>query len=130
MGVVISLAGGFIAAFLIFDYDIPTAIFFGTMLIATSIGVTVRTLSDVGKLNTTEGEILLSSAIFDDFFVLFLVLIFSSVLFPSGSDVWYLNLFLGQGHGFILAWYFTLLIDIAVMAILIVVVVILIPHVL
>lgn len=131
VGVLVSLVGGFLAAFFIFDFSAPTAIFFGTMLTATSIGVTVRTLSDVGKLNTTEGEILLSSAIFDDFIVLFLVLIFASILFPqSGSDVWYLTLFLGSGNTVILPWYLTLLIDIVVMAVLIVIVVILIPKLL
>lgn len=131
VGVFISLIGGFLAAFLIFDQSLPVAIFFGTMLTATSIGVTVRTLSDVGKLNTTEGEILLSSAIFDDFIVLFLVLIFASVLFPkTGSEVWYLSLFLGPETTVTLAWYFTLLIDLVIMVILIVIVVILVPKLL
>jgi len=126
VGVVISIVGGFIAAFFIFGFGAPEAIFFGTMLTATSIGVTVRTLSDVGKLNTTEGEILLSSAIFDDFFVLFLVLIFSSVLFTKDpSEIWYLGSGAEPLPGII-----TLLIDIAIMAVLIVIVVVLIPRLL
>ncbi|MHA1212186.1 MAG: cation:proton antiporter [Candidatus Heimdallarchaeota archaeon] len=95
--VTLALAGGFLTGYFLLDFTIPQAIFFGTMFTATSIGVTVRTLNDIGRLNTTEGEILLSTAILDDFIALFLVLIFSSALFPAEGEIWYISLFINLG---------------------------------
>lgn len=92
-----ALVGGFLTGYFLVGLTIPQAIFFGTMFTATSIGVTVRTLNDIGKLNSREGEILLSTAIFDDFIALFLVLIFSSALFPEPGSVWYLTLLIDFG---------------------------------
>ncbi len=95
--VFVALVGGFLTGFFLLDFTVPQAVFFGTIFTATSIGVTVRTLNDVGSLNTREGEILLSTAILDDFFALFLVLIFSSALFPAEDSVWYVSLFTDLG---------------------------------
>jgi Kef-type K+ transport system membrane component KefB len=93
--VTIALIGGFLTGLFLFKLTITQSIFFGTMFTATSIGVTVRTLNDIGKLNTRVGETLLSTAIFDDFIALFLVLIFSYALFPGSSDMlWYVTLIL------------------------------------
>ena len=90
--VFIALVGGFITGYFLLKLTIAQAIFFGTMFTATSIGVTVRALNDIGKLNTKVGEILLSTAIFDDIIALFLVLIFSYALFPEPGSVWYITL--------------------------------------
>jgi Kef-type K+ transport system membrane component KefB len=90
--VFVALVGGFLTGFFLIKLSIAQAIFFGTMFTATSIGVTVRALNDIGKLNTKVGEILLSTAIFDDVIALFLVLIFSYALFPEPGSVWYITL--------------------------------------
>lgn len=42
------------------------ALFIGTILSATSVGITVETLRELGKLNTRVGTTILSSAIIDD----------------------------------------------------------------
>ncbi len=42
------------------------ALFVGVILAATSVGITVETLREMGKLNTTVGTIILSAAIIDD----------------------------------------------------------------
>ncbi|MHA1303701.1 MAG: cation:proton antiporter [Candidatus Heimdallarchaeaceae archaeon] len=81
----IALIGGFFTAFFFLRHDIRFAIFFGTLFTATSIGVTVRTLSDLRKLGSPEGQTLLSVAVFDDFLALILVLILSSTLFAVGD---------------------------------------------
>jgi Kef-type K+ transport system membrane component KefB len=92
-----ALIGGFLTGYFILQLTIAQAIFFGTMFTATSIGVTVRTLNDIGELNSREGQILLSTAIFDDFIALFLVLVFSYALFPEPGRAWYWTLLINIG---------------------------------
>ncbi|MHA1188440.1 MAG: cation:proton antiporter [Candidatus Heimdallarchaeota archaeon] len=93
----IALVAGFLTGLYIFELTIPQSIFFGTMFTATSIGVTVRTLNDIGQLNTRVGKTLLSTAIFDDFIALFLVLVFSYALFPEPGKIWYITLLINLG---------------------------------
>ena len=95
--VLIALVAGFLTGLYIFELTIPQSIFFGTMFTATSIGVTVRTLNDIGQLNTRVGKTLLSTAIFDDFIALFLVLVFSYALFPEPGKIWYITLLINLG---------------------------------
>jgi Kef-type K+ transport system membrane component KefB len=42
------------------------AVFAGAALTATSIGITARILADLGRLNTTEGQVIIGAAILDD----------------------------------------------------------------
>ncbi len=66
--------GGFIAPFILgagicyytFDLPILVALFVGGTLTATSIGVTVRILADLGRQNSNEGQIVLGAAVIDD----------------------------------------------------------------
>lgn len=44
----------------------PTALFVGTALVATSVGITARVLSDLGLLGETESVIILAAAVADD----------------------------------------------------------------
>ena len=59
--------------------------FFALIFVPTSIGTTVRTLNNMKKLNTKEGQTLLSLAVFDDFLGLFLLLVISGILFSGNS---------------------------------------------
>ncbi|MHA1628820.1 MAG: cation:proton antiporter [Candidatus Heimdallarchaeota archaeon] len=93
----IALLAGFLSGLFIIKLSVPRALFFGTLFTATSIGVTVRTLNDIGKLNSEEGEILLSTAVLDDFIALLLILIFSSALFPDPNHAWYYSLLIDIG---------------------------------
>ncbi|MHA1115783.1 MAG: cation:proton antiporter [Candidatus Heimdallarchaeaceae archaeon] len=79
----VALVGGFLTAFIFLERDVRFAIFFGTLFTATSIGVTVRSLSDLKKLGSEEGQTLLSIAVLDDFIALILVLILASALFNT-----------------------------------------------
>jgi Kef-type K+ transport system membrane component KefB len=65
VGVILPFAGGFVFA-LAFGYTNLVAIFLGAALTATSVGITVRILSDLGKLNTKEAKIILAAAVADD----------------------------------------------------------------
>ena len=66
--------GGFVVPFLLgygasrylFGHDLLLALFIGGTLTATSIGVTVRILRDVGRQNSREGQIVLGAAVIDD----------------------------------------------------------------
>ncbi|MGD8718070.1 MAG: cation:proton antiporter [Candidatus Zixiibacteriota bacterium] len=65
IGVVLPFAGGFVFAYA-FGYTSLVAIFLGAALTATSVGITVRVLSDLGKLKTKEAKIILGAAVADD----------------------------------------------------------------
>lgn len=66
-GVAVPLIGG-TAMSLAFPQtsQIHTALFIGTILTATSVSITVRTLSELGKLKTKLGTTIVSAAIIDD----------------------------------------------------------------
>lgn len=44
----------------------PVALFMGSIMVATSVGITARILSDIGKLATPEGVTIIASAVVDD----------------------------------------------------------------
>jgi Kef-type K+ transport system membrane component KefB len=57
-----------------------TAIVCGAALTATSVGISARVLSDLGRLNTDEGQIVLGAAVIDDVIGLVILSIVSSVV--------------------------------------------------
>jgi Kef-type K+ transport system membrane component KefB len=66
-GVILPFIGGyFVTKALCPDVGIGGWLFLGAVLTATSIGVTVRILMDMGKLNTREGTTILVAAVVDD----------------------------------------------------------------
>ncbi|MEO1078749.1 MAG: cation:proton antiporter [Pseudomonadota bacterium] len=98
--------GGFLLPFLLgfatsrylFGQDLLLALFIGGTLTATSIGVTVRILRDVGRQDSREGQIVLGAAVIDDVLgVLLLALLyeFSQTGDLSLSNVGRLTLFIG-----------------------------------
>jgi Kef-type K+ transport system membrane component KefB len=112
-GVVLPFVLGFFSAKFFFP-DIGTIgwLFTGAVLTATSIGITVRILMDMGKLGTREGTIILVAAVIDDILGLVILSVVVSmaktgVLSPGsailtgaiGFAVWLGILFLGYfGH--------------------------------
>lgn len=65
-GFVVPFALGYAASRYLFNHDLLLALFIGGTLTATSIGVTVRILRDVGRQNSREGQIVLGAAVIDD----------------------------------------------------------------
>lgn len=61
----------------------PTALFVGTALVATSVGITARVLADLGLLGETESVIILAAAVVDD--VLGLLVLAAVTAMGSGS---------------------------------------------
>ena len=97
--VLVALAGGFLTGYFLIKQDYKFAIFFGLLFTATSIGVTVRTLSTLGKLDTRVGRAALSVAVLDDFLALILVLVLGGTLFPDPDvnpllEILYLAIFI------------------------------------
>ena len=80
MGILVPLILGTLSAFL-FYRNIIENIFVGVILTATSVSITVETLTELGKLNTRAGINILGAAVIDD--ILGLVLI--SVLLAVGA---------------------------------------------
>lgn len=76
-GFVLPFCFGFVLSHYVFEQDILVALFIGGALTATSIGVTVRILRDVGRQNSREGQIVLGAAVIDDILgVLLLALLY------------------------------------------------------
>ncbi len=72
VGIILPFAGGFVFA-VAFGYTNLVAIFLGAALTATSVGITVRILSDLGKLKTKEAKIILAAAVADDIVALIIL---------------------------------------------------------
>lgn len=64
-GIIVPFALGFLTASL-FGFTNQESIIIGLILIATSVGVTVRTLMDLHKLDTNAGAAILGGAVIDD----------------------------------------------------------------
>ncbi len=62
----------------------PEALFMGAIMTATSVGITARVLSDIGKLNSSEGVTILGAAVIDDVLG---ILVLAIVLSLSGGDM-------------------------------------------
>ena len=84
-GVIVPLAGGFIAYALYFHVDVSSfhecmkAVFVGTVLTATSVSITVETLRELGHLKGKVGSTILGAAIIDDILGIIVLTIVTSL---------------------------------------------------
>lgn len=86
-GFVAPLVFGFGVSHFLFDQSILVSLFVGGTLTATSIGITVRTLVDIHRQNSPEGQITLGAAVLDDIFgVALLAILYEFSL--SGTVNW------------------------------------------
>ena len=77
-GFAIPFVLGYFVSLYVFGLEPTVALFVGGTLTATSIGVTVRVLRDVGRQNSAEGQIVLGAAVLDDILgVLLLAFLFN-----------------------------------------------------
>ncbi|MDX1810701.1 MAG: cation:proton antiporter [Gammaproteobacteria bacterium] len=72
-GFILPFIFGFGASYYLFELDMLVSLFVGGTLTATSIGITVRVLSDLGRHNSHEGQIVLGAAVIDDLLGVFLL---------------------------------------------------------
>lgn len=78
LGIVIPLLIGTFSA-LLFYKDIFVNLFVGVILTATSVSITVQTLTEIGKLNTKAGINILGAAVIDDILGLILISVLLSI---------------------------------------------------
>jgi len=89
VGFVLPLILGFALGYWVFDLSILVSLFIGGTLTATSIGITVRVLSDLNRRQSPEGQIVLGAAVLDD--VLGVVLLALLYEFSTGGGASLLN---------------------------------------
>ncbi|WP_461832411.1 cation:proton antiporter [Aquifex sp.] len=66
IGAVLPFIGGFTVSYYLFGLDLVASLFMGGALTATSIGITVRVLTDLGKHKERFAQIVLGAAVLDD----------------------------------------------------------------
>ncbi len=66
IGAALPFAGGFIISHYVFGMSMLSSLFIGGALTATSIGITVKVLSDLGKRKAKFAQIVLGAAVIDD----------------------------------------------------------------
>ncbi|QFZ92142.2 cation:proton antiporter [Synechococcus elongatus] len=79
VGVAAPFAAGTLGLMYLFHIATIPAIFAGAALTATSIGITAKVLSELGKLNSPEGQIIIGAAIIDDILGIIVLAVVSSL---------------------------------------------------
>ncbi len=74
-GAVVPFGLGFVVSYYMFDLSLLISLFIGGTLTATSIGITVRVLKDLGKEKTTASQIVIGAAVLDDIIGVILLVI-------------------------------------------------------
>ena len=89
IGFIAPLIFGFSIAFWMFELSLLVSLFIGGTLTATSIGITVRVLTDLKLNNSHQGQIVLGAAVLDDILgVMLLALLYE---FSIGGGVNFVN---------------------------------------
>ena len=88
-GFLIPFALGFSLAYWVFNLSLIISLFIGGTLTATSIGITIRVLSDLKRQQEKEGQIVLGAAVLDD--VLGVVLLAMLYEFSTGGGISLVN---------------------------------------
>ena len=102
VGVALPFALGYGAAAALGLSTIP-AIVCGAALTATSIGISARTLTDLGKLDTPEGQIVLGAAVLDDIVGLVILSVVGTIVGGAALSLGGVTLTAAIAVGFVLA---------------------------
>lgn len=100
VGVVLPFVGGFAVARLM-GIDTMPAMVIGAALTATSIGISARVLSDLGCLNTPEGQVVIGAAVFDDVVGLIILSVVASMVGGDAMSVGAVAKIAGVAVGFV-----------------------------
>ncbi len=87
VGVIVPFAAGTIGLMTLFHVSAVPAIFAGAALTATSIGITSKVLSELGKLASKEGQIILGAAVIDDVLGIIVLAVVASLAKTGEVDV-------------------------------------------
>lgn len=89
-GFVLPFLLGFGLSYLVFHMELLVSLFIGGTMTATSIGITVRVMSDLGRQSSVEGQVILGAALLDDVFGVILLAILYE--FATGGGINVLNI--------------------------------------
>ncbi|MBD2771710.1 cation:proton antiporter [Iningainema tapete] len=87
VGVVAPFTAGTAGLMILFGIPAVPAIFAGAALTATSIGITSKVLSELGRLNSKEGQIILGAAVIDDVLGIIVLAVVASLAKDGAVDV-------------------------------------------
>ncbi|MGB3402303.1 MAG: cation:proton antiporter [Microcoleaceae cyanobacterium] len=87
VGVVAPFIGGTAGLMLLFNVPAIPAIFAGAALTATSIGITSKVLSELGRLKSKEGQIIVGAAVIDDVLGIIVLAVVASLAKTGEVDV-------------------------------------------
>ena len=79
---------GFMLSHSVFSLPLLQSLFVGGTLTATSIGITIRILSDIGRHRSNEGQIVLGAAVLDDLLGIFLLAVLFQLSTVGSVDVY------------------------------------------
>jgi Kef-type K+ transport system membrane component KefB len=88
IGVVLPFLLGFVISFRFFDFSFLASLFVASTLTATSIGITLRVLKDLKKLNSHEAHIITGAAIIDDVIGIVLLAMLYEFSVSGTIDLW------------------------------------------
>jgi Kef-type K+ transport system membrane component KefB len=87
IGVVAPLGMGYAFSNMVLGLDPIASFFVGATLTATSVGVTMRVLNDIGKVKSEEGKVILGAAVIDDIIGLILLSIIVDIVASGGLSL-------------------------------------------
>jgi Kef-type K+ transport system membrane component KefB len=102
VGVVVPFTAGTVGLMTLFGIDAVPAIFAGAALTATSIGITSKVLSELGRLNSKEGQIILGAAVIDDVLGIIVLAVVASLAKDGAVDVGNVIYLIISASGFLL----------------------------
>jgi Kef-type K+ transport system membrane component KefB len=102
VGVVVPFTAGTVGLMTLFGISAVPAIFAGAALTATSIGITSKVLSELGRLNSKEGQIILGAAVIDDVLGIIVLAVVASLAKTGEVDVIQVILLIFSATGFLL----------------------------
>ena len=99
-GVILPFIFGFLMVMAFFPEAPNTArLFMGAILVATSIGITVRILMDMGQLHTRAGTTILVAAVIDDIIGIVVLSVVASMAQTGAVDAWRVAYIVVGGFG-------------------------------
>ncbi|KIC72852.1 putative Na(+)/H(+) antiporter [Neochlamydia sp. EPS4] len=89
-GVIIPFTLGFLVSYQLFDLSLLVSLFIASTLTATSIGITIRVLTDLKKQSSDEAQIVLGAAVIDD--IIGIILLSILYEFSQGGGISFINI--------------------------------------
>lgn len=100
VGVALPFAAGYgVGSWL--NYPTTVSVFLGAALTATSVGITARVLSDLGRLKDDESQVILGAAVVDDIIGLILLTVISAVAIGEKLTVFAVGKIVAIAFGFV-----------------------------